>query len=78
MLGMRPEDVVGRCVWDLFPHAEGTKFYEGYHHAVEIHRPKQLLRAGCTRPFLRQGRNPYDVLSLRNRLHRTRPLFSAT
>ena len=35
MLDMRPEDVVGKCVWDLFPHAEGTKFYEGYHRAVE-------------------------------------------
>jgi PAS domain S-box-containing protein len=39
MIGMRPEDLIGRCVWDLFPHAKGTKFYEGYHQAVETGQP---------------------------------------
>ena len=35
MIGMRPEDLIGKCVWELFPHAKGTKFYEAYHRAFE-------------------------------------------
>jgi len=35
MVGMRREDLIGKCVWDLFPHAKNTKFYECYHKAVE-------------------------------------------
>jgi PAS domain S-box-containing protein len=35
IIGMRPEQLLGGCVWDLFPHAEGTKFNEFYHQAVE-------------------------------------------
>jgi PAS domain S-box-containing protein len=32
---MRPEQLLGACVWEVFPHAQGTKFYEEYHRAVE-------------------------------------------
>jgi PAS domain S-box-containing protein len=35
MIGMRPEELIGGCVWDLFPHAKATKFHESYHRAVE-------------------------------------------
>ena len=35
MLGMRPEQLVGGCVWELFPYAEGTKLKECYYRAVE-------------------------------------------
>ena len=34
IIGMRPEQLLGGCVWDLFPAADGTKFHEGYHRAV--------------------------------------------
>jgi PAS domain S-box-containing protein len=39
MIGMRREDLIGGCVWDLFPHAQGTKFYEEYHKAVKTSQP---------------------------------------
>ena len=39
MIGMRREDLIGGCIWDVFPYAEGTKFYEGYHRAVETGQP---------------------------------------
>ncbi|HWR50570.1 MAG TPA: ATP-binding protein, partial [Bryobacteraceae bacterium] len=42
MIGMRTEDLMGNCVWDLFPHAEGTKFHEGYHRAVETGQKVQF------------------------------------
>ena len=35
ILGVSPEEVVGRCIWDLFPHASNLKFHEGFHRAVE-------------------------------------------
>jgi PAS domain S-box-containing protein len=35
IIGMRPEELLGRCVWDLFPNAQDTEFYRGYHRAVE-------------------------------------------
>ena len=34
MIGMRPEELIGQCVWDLFPHARNTKFHECYHRSV--------------------------------------------
>jgi PAS domain S-box-containing protein len=34
IIGMQPEDLLGRCVWDLFPYAVGTKFHEGYLRAM--------------------------------------------
>ncbi len=39
IVGLRPEDLTGAKVWDLFPHAKGTKFYDGCHLAVESGRP---------------------------------------
>jgi PAS domain S-box-containing protein len=39
ILGIRPADLLGGCVWDLFPAAEGTRFHEGYHQAVKSGRP---------------------------------------
>jgi PAS domain S-box-containing protein len=39
IIGMKPEQLVDGCVWDLFPHAEGTKFYEGYHQAMASGQP---------------------------------------
>lgn len=43
MLGMRREDLIGGCVWELFPHAKGTDFYEGYHRAVETGQPVTIV-----------------------------------
>ncbi len=34
IIGMHPDELLGHCVWDLFPDAESTQFYEGYHRAV--------------------------------------------
>ena len=31
--GMKSEDLIGKCVWDVFPEAKGTQFYECYHRA---------------------------------------------
>ena len=42
MIGMRTEDLIGGCVWDLFPHAQETKFWEGYHRAVETGQPVEF------------------------------------
>lgn len=35
MLGMHPEQLLGGCIWDLLPHMRGSKFFEGFHRAVE-------------------------------------------
>jgi len=35
IIGMRREDVLGKCVWDLFPLAKDTKFEENYRRAME-------------------------------------------
>jgi PAS domain S-box-containing protein len=35
IIGMRPEQLLGLCVWELFPSAEGTKFHEGSRRAVQ-------------------------------------------
>jgi PAS domain S-box-containing protein len=34
IVGMQADDLLGAVVWELFPHAQGTKFYEGYHRAA--------------------------------------------
>jgi two-component system, sensor histidine kinase len=34
MLGMRPEKLLGACVWELFPGATGPKYHECFHRAV--------------------------------------------
>ncbi len=42
ILGLAPESLVGGCVWELFPRARGTKFYEEYHRAVVTGRPVEF------------------------------------
>jgi len=39
ILGLRPEDLVGGCVWELFPRAEGSKFGDAYRRAVASREP---------------------------------------
>jgi len=39
IIGVRREQLLGECVWEMFPHAQGTKFYEEYHRAVESGQP---------------------------------------
>ena len=39
IVGMRPAQLLGGCIWELFPHAKGTKFYESYHGAVASGQP---------------------------------------
>jgi PAS domain S-box-containing protein len=38
IIGARTQDVLGGCVWDLFPKAQGTKFYNEPHRAVATGR----------------------------------------
>jgi PAS domain S-box-containing protein len=35
IVGKRAEDLLGKCIWEVFPDARGTPFYENYHRAVE-------------------------------------------
>ena len=35
IVGKRAEDLIGKCIWEVFPDARGTPFYENYHRAVE-------------------------------------------
>jgi PAS domain S-box-containing protein len=42
ILGVKREDMLGRVVWDLFPQARETKFYEYYHQAVETGEPQRF------------------------------------
>ena len=35
LLGVRSEDVLGKCLWDLFPHADELSFGHEYRRAVE-------------------------------------------
>ena len=42
IVGVKREDMLGRVVWDLFPHAKGTKFYERYHKAAETGEPQHF------------------------------------
>lgn len=39
LLGMRPEQLIGHSVWELFPKAAGTRFHDGFHRAVETRQP---------------------------------------
>jgi PAS domain S-box-containing protein len=39
IIGMRQGDLLGAVVWDLFPDAVGTKFYEKYHQAAATGLP---------------------------------------
>ena len=42
MLGMRPGQLIGQCVWDMFSLAVGTEFHRCYHQAVETGKPVQF------------------------------------
>ncbi|WP_157269976.1 hybrid sensor histidine kinase/response regulator [Azohydromonas aeria] len=39
MLGLRSEDLIGRCLWELFPHAEATLFGREYRRAMDTGKP---------------------------------------
>jgi len=39
MTGLTREQLIGSCIWELFPHAKDSKFFEGYHRAVASGRP---------------------------------------
>jgi PAS domain S-box-containing protein len=39
MIGMKRDDLIGGCVWELFPHATSTRFFGEYHRAVETGTP---------------------------------------
>jgi PAS domain S-box-containing protein len=39
MIGMKRDDLIDGCVWDLFPHAASTKFFVEYHRAVDTGTP---------------------------------------
>jgi PAS domain S-box-containing protein len=39
ILGKRPEQLLGGCLWELFPHTRDTKHHEEYHRAVETGQP---------------------------------------
>ncbi len=39
MVGMAVEDMLGGCVWELFPKSVGTRFYDGYHAAMATGEP---------------------------------------
>ena len=38
IIGMKNDELLGQCVWDLFPHSKDTKFHEAYHRAVDSGR----------------------------------------
>jgi PAS domain S-box-containing protein len=42
VLGMRPGDLLGRIVWEVFPYAVGSKFFSAYHRAVETGVPVEF------------------------------------
>jgi two-component system CheB/CheR fusion protein len=35
IIGSRREDLIGKCVWDVFPDTKGTRFHECFYKAVE-------------------------------------------
>jgi PAS domain S-box-containing protein len=42
IVGQRADEMLGECVWDLFPKAKGTKFYESHYQAVETGKMVQI------------------------------------
>lgn len=42
LVGMRREDMIGQVVWELFPHAKGTRFHAFYHLAMETQQSQQF------------------------------------
>jgi PAS domain S-box-containing protein len=39
IVGMKPEDLIGGCIWDIFPQAQDTKYYQCYHEAMRTGVP---------------------------------------
>jgi light-regulated signal transduction histidine kinase (bacteriophytochrome) len=39
MVGLPREQLIGSCIWELFPHTKDSKFFEGFHRAVESGQP---------------------------------------
>jgi PAS domain S-box-containing protein len=37
--GLKPEDHIGNCIWDMFPYARGSKFEAVYREVMETRRP---------------------------------------
>ena len=42
ILGMRREELIGKCVWDLFPLAKDSKFSENFRQAVQTGLPNHF------------------------------------
>ena len=43
--GRRREELIGRTIWEEFPEAEQTPFYEGYHGALADNEPRTIEAA---------------------------------
>jgi len=43
LLGVRAQDMLGRCIWDVFPPAEQSSFGQACHQAVDTGKPVHLL-----------------------------------
>ena len=42
MVAMRPKDMLGKSLWELFPHAVDTEFGQEYRRAVETRKPRHF------------------------------------
>ena len=54
LLGTPREELLGACIWDVFPRAEGTRFYEEFQRAIATGQPtyfEDLYPAGTASWF---------------------------
>ena len=42
MLGRKPDELLGKVLWEVWPHAEGSDFGLAFHRALEENRPVQV------------------------------------
>jgi PAS domain S-box-containing protein len=42
LFGKRPEELIGRVIWDVFPEAVGGDFWHAYHRAMERREPVRI------------------------------------
>lgn len=42
LIGMTPDDLIGKNVWELFPEARNSLFFEAYHRAMDSGEPLQF------------------------------------
>jgi PAS domain S-box-containing protein len=42
MVGLPQAQLIGSCIWELFPHTKKSKFFGGFHRAVESGQPVTL------------------------------------